>query len=217
MAAVFWTSGSGNWSVASNWSSNTVPTSTDDVTINATGTYTVTVDGTDLVNSLIFNAPDAIISIEASHKLDAESATITGGRIDGPGTLYDYPNGVWTIVAGTPLTLGGGLNWDVYSGTDVVNDAGIIDIGDTAGLNATIQNNGTFNLTTYTAGIGLNTVNVGGSSQSGIGNFENFGKLAKTGGSGTSHIFSSYTVSSGLASISVSTGTLEFDGPSNTF
>jgi autotransporter-associated beta strand protein len=50
--------------------------------------------------------------------------------------------------------------------------------------------------------------------QSGIGNFENFGTFAKTGGTGTSHVFASY---SGSGTISVSTGTLEFDGPSNTF
>jgi hypothetical protein len=96
-----------------------------------------------------------------------------------------------------------------------VNDAGTINIGDAAGLNATIQNFGTFNLTSDSAGISLNSVNVGGSLQLGIGNFENSGTLAKTGGTGTSHIYASYSTTSGK--ISVSMGTLEFDGPSNSF
>jgi hypothetical protein len=98
-----------------------------------------------------------------------------------------------------------------------VNDAGTINIGDAAGLNATIENSGSFNLTTDSAGIGLNSVNVSGSLNSGIGNFANFGTLAKTGGTGTSHISASYTSSGGGSKVSVSTGTLEFDGPSNTF
>ena len=56
MVAIFWNTGvSGNWSQKSNWSSGTVPGSTDDVTINATGTYTETVDSTYTVNSLTFN------------------------------------------------------------------------------------------------------------------------------------------------------------------
>jgi hypothetical protein len=101
MAAIIWNTGiSGNWSVTSNWSSGTVPSYTDDVTINATGSYTVTVDNSERVNSLTFNAPNAIIDIKSSLELDAAAATITGGEIDGPGTLYDYPAGVWTISAG---------------------------------------------------------------------------------------------------------------------
>ena len=52
--------------------------------------------------------------------------------------------------------------------------------------------------------------------KSGIGNFENYGTLAKTGGTGTSHVSASYT-SEVDSTTSVSTGTLEFDGPSNSF
>ncbi len=63
MAAIFWNPGSGNWSVASNWSSNTVPNGNDDVTINAAGTYTVTVNGGEEANSLTFSAPNAIYKL----------------------------------------------------------------------------------------------------------------------------------------------------------
>ena len=89
-----------------------------------------------------------------------------------------------------------------------------LNIGDAAGLTATIMNSGAFSLTTDTAGIGLSTVNVGGSSQLGIGNFENFGTLAKTDGTGTTTSPRGY---SGAGTVSDSTGTLEFDGPINTF
>jgi hypothetical protein len=212
-AAIFWNTGaSGNWSVATNWSPNTVPNNTnDDVTINAAGTYTVTVDvGTD-VGSFVFDAPTATISIPTNDFINMfGAATITGGTIDGPGMLFIASG---TITSGPPVTLGGGLNFRISNGI-TVNDAGLIDIGDAAGLTATIMNSGAFNLTTDTAGIGLNTVNVGGSSQLGIGNLENSGTLAKTGGTGTSHISASY---SGQGTVSVSTGTLEFDGPINTF
>jgi hypothetical protein len=65
MAINFWKIGvSGNWSQASNWSLGTVPSSTsDDVTINAAGTYTVTVDRGFDVGAFVFNAPTATISI----------------------------------------------------------------------------------------------------------------------------------------------------------
>jgi hypothetical protein len=65
------------------------------------------------------------------------------------------------------------------------------------------------------AGIGLNSVNVSGSLKPGIANFDNYGTLAKTGGTGTSHFAANYTATSGK--VSVSTGTLEFDGLNNTF
>ncbi len=226
MAAIFWNTGvSGFWNTASDWSSNTVPGSNDDVTINAAGTYTVTISTFVGANSLNFDAPNATIHVNGSDFLQVGTATITGGTIDGsgsavgePGIIQDIPSGVWTIAASaTPLILGGGLTWQVYYSTDVVNDAGTINIGDAAGLNATIENSGSFNLTTDSAGIGLNSVNVSGSLNSGIGNFANFGTLAKTGGTDTSHISASYTSSGGGSKISVSTGTLEFDGPSNTF
>jgi hypothetical protein len=216
MAAISWKTGtSGNWSQASNWSSGTVPNGGDSVTINAAGTYTVTVDAGFFVNSLTFDAPAATIAIASGDRLTSGGATITGGEIDGPGTLANG-GGVWTIAASAPLTLGGGLTLQILSvgNGSVVNDAGTINIGDAAGLTATILNQDTFNLTTDTAGIGLNSVNVGGSLQSGSGNFQNFGTLAKTGGTGTSHVFASY---SGSGIISVSAGTLEFEGPSNTF
>src|SRR5277367_867004 len=149
MAAIFWNTGvSGNWSVATNWSGGVVPNGGDSVTIDAAGTYTVTVDtnsGFFGVGALIFDAPTATISIPSRSLNVGDGGTITGGEIDGPGKLLT--GGVWTITAGAPLTLGGGLTLQVPSiaGGSVVDDAGAIDIGDAAGLTATILNQDTFN------------------------------------------------------------------------
>ena len=44
MATIKWISGNGSWTTASNWSPGTVPGSSDDAVIDASGTYTVTLD-----------------------------------------------------------------------------------------------------------------------------------------------------------------------------
>jgi hypothetical protein len=166
------------------------------------------------VGTLVFDAPTATISIPAADFIDLfGAATVTGGTIDGPGQFIASR----TITSGPPLTLGGGLTWRI-SNVLTVNDAAMINIGDAAGLTATITNFGgaSFNLTTHSEGIGVNTVNVGGSQQQGSANFNNAGTLEKTGGTGTSHFSASYNVSSS-GTVLVSIGTLEFDGPSNTF
>jgi hypothetical protein len=123
-----------NWdqqelSLASNWTSGTVPNGNDDVTINATGAYTVTVNGGEEANSLTFNAPNAIINFAVSSNfLLASGGTIADGTIDRRGTLDSYTSSVWSITSGTPLTLGGGLNWTIY-GLATVNDAGVVNVG----------------------------------------------------------------------------------------
>ena len=63
MAAIFWkTSVNGDWNVAANWTTGTVPTSADDVFISAVvapGPYIVTISSADVANSLEFAAPQA--------------------------------------------------------------------------------------------------------------------------------------------------------------
>src|ERR1700686_1794001 len=114
MAAINWKTGiSGNWSQPSNWSSGTVPGGGDNVTINATGTYTVTIDGIEQPVSLLFNAPSATISVASGQLLNPGGATIAGGTIDGPGRLTT--GGVTLIAPGQPVTIGGGLTWTIVS------------------------------------------------------------------------------------------------------
>ncbi len=220
MSSISWLAGSsGNWSQASNWSTDTVPESGDNVTINAIGTYTVTVDGFDPVNILVFDAPAATIAVASSYLLEVSGATIAGGKIDGPGRLW---TGGVTSVTGQPLTIGGGLVWtnnaSNSSNAGTVNDSVAINVGDAAGLAATIQDNGVFNLTTDAAGLALGQVNIGGTLQSGDASFNvgQGGTLAKTGGAGTSYVFANVSEAY-LSTISVSDGTLEFDGSNNSF
>ena len=209
MAAISWKTGiSGNWSQASNWSPQTVPSSSDDVTISASGSYTINLDTAFDVSSLIFDAPGATINIPATSFLATfHGATITGGTIDGPG-MFELL-GVSSITPGPPLTLGGGDSSGRptfrIDGSSSLSLSAAIDVGDAAGPNAIIQNFGTFNLISDAAGIGVNP--------SGNGNFQNNAVLEKTGGSGTSQLFASVT---NTGTVSITTGTLEFDGPSNT-
>jgi hypothetical protein len=133
MAAISWKIGSsGNWSQASNWTSGTVPGFGDDVTINAAGTYTVTVDGSDGANTLVFNASGATLSLPSGRLLQVSGGTLSAGTIDGSGRLVNA--GVTSVTSGQSLTLGGGLTWfNYYTGSSApgtVNDAGAINVGD---------------------------------------------------------------------------------------
>jgi hypothetical protein len=57
-----WTSSAdGDWNVAANWSTDSVPTSSGDVTIAAPGAYTVTISSGDEADSLLFDAPGAML------------------------------------------------------------------------------------------------------------------------------------------------------------
>jgi hypothetical protein len=201
MTAIKWASGiSGNWSLASNWSSGTIPSFSDDVTIDASGSYTINVNNGAGVNSLVFNAPAATINIPSNELVSVlHGITLTGGTIDGPGTLFLAD--VSTITAGPPLTLGDGLTFQLNGAS--LSLSAPIDIGDAAGSTATIVNSGgTINLISDAAGIGVNP--------SGNGNIQNRGTLAKTGGTGISRVAASITSTSTL---SVTTGVLELDGP----
>jgi hypothetical protein len=113
---------------------------------------------------------------------------------------------VTLIPPGASLTLGGGLTWFVSNGGSASLSAAV-NIGDLAGPKATIVNQGgaTFDLLSDAAGIAVNP--------SGMGTFQNGGTLEKTGGIGTSHLFANVTNN---GTVSVSIGTIEFDGPSNT-
>ncbi len=75
-----WIGGSGNWSVATNWSPNGVPTATDNVEIAATGTYTVTLDVDTTINDLTIGGTSGIQTLSLS------SRTLT---INGTGTIND--------------------------------------------------------------------------------------------------------------------------------
>ena len=61
MATITWKNPvSGDWNAAANWSTDTVPTFGDDVTISVPGDYTVTVSSDDQANSLLVDGRQLI-------------------------------------------------------------------------------------------------------------------------------------------------------------
>ena len=102
MTAITWKNPvNGNWNVAANWSTGAVPTSADDVTIAAPGSYTVTIssnrviipplDGllltalqlgsADEANSLTFDAEEAALEENAGALVVEGALTVNAGLV----------------------------------------------------------------------------------------------------------------------------------------
>jgi hypothetical protein len=81
MASITWNGVTGNWSVAGNWSSNTVPGAGDDVTIDAAGSYNLTVDVAESAHSLALSAASATLEVAANLTV-SDGLTQTGGTIE---------------------------------------------------------------------------------------------------------------------------------------
>jgi len=75
-----WNGGNGDWSVATNWTPNGVPTATDNAVIAGTGTYTVTLDGDSTINDLTIGGTSGIQTLSLS------SSTLT---VNGSATIND--------------------------------------------------------------------------------------------------------------------------------
>jgi hypothetical protein len=88
MATIHWIAGSGNWTTASNWSTDTVPGSSDDAVLDAPGTYTVTVSSDETINSLSGTATATI--------------DITGGTF----TVTDFTGDDPLILSGGAFNMG---------------------------------------------------------------------------------------------------------------
>ena len=64
MSAIRWaTAQNGNWGVAANWSPMTVPGISDDVTIDAFGTYTISIAPYAFVHTLDLNDTGATLAL----------------------------------------------------------------------------------------------------------------------------------------------------------
>ena len=104
MATITWSSGiSGNWDAASDWSTDTVPGSGDDVTIAASGAYTVTVSDAEAAHSLTTDAAGVTIN-------DSGTLTITTTLTVSSGTFALNSGG--TVAAGTLSAPGGVFDWN---------------------------------------------------------------------------------------------------------
>ena len=104
LSAVTWTGGGGdnNWDTAANWSTDSVPTSGDDVTINIAANVVHSDNDDDSINSLTSTEPLTIsggtLSIAAASTIDS-TLSITGGTLTGTGNLS--VSGLVTLTAGT--------------------------------------------------------------------------------------------------------------------
>ena len=104
LSAVTWTGGGGdnNWDTAANWSTDSVPTSGDDVTINIAANVVHSDNDDDSINSLTSIEPLTIsggtLSIASSSTIDS-TLSITGGTLTGTGDLS--VSGLVTLTAGS--------------------------------------------------------------------------------------------------------------------
>jgi hypothetical protein len=92
IATKVWLGGSHDWQTTSQWNSSGVPSSGDYVVVDASGTYTVTIDHAAFAHSLIVNDTNAKIEIVAGNMLTlGGNLTIDAGNvlIDSAGTLKD--------------------------------------------------------------------------------------------------------------------------------
>lgn len=113
LAAISWDGGAGNnlWHSANNWSTNTVPTATDDVTIDVAGTPTIVFNassGSRTVNSLLtreaIQFAGGVLTVNTTATIDGgANVQLQGGTLTG---------GAWSITSGEFLTTssGGDLN-----------------------------------------------------------------------------------------------------------
>jgi hypothetical protein len=104
-----WVGGSGDWSDPSHWSQNnttgTVPGTNDQAIIDASGTYTVTLDTSQNIYSLTVNAAKATVADGTSGVLN-----VGAGLTLSAGTFQLQSGG--TIVGGTLSTTGGHFVWN---------------------------------------------------------------------------------------------------------
>ena len=225
LSAVTWTGGAGdnNWDTPGNWSTDSVPGSADDVTINIAANVVHSNDVTDSINSLTSKEPLTLsggtLSIAAASTIDSTLA-ITGGTLAGAGNLT--VSGLVTFTGGT------------ISGSSVLNANGGMLIADnstgssTSFVDGRTINNPADQTVTWT---GSNDIRLGdGAVFNNLGSFlaQNGGDFAVGDGAAPSFVNKgSFTSSSGFVldvpfdvpggSVDVQTGSLVLeDGGSST-
>ena len=107
-ATITWiNSGSGNWDTAANWSTGSIPGSSDDAVINTAAAATITIQGGDslAVHSLTTSATDALALTGGSLSLAANSS-LGGNLTISNGLLFAGAN---LTIAGTLTQTGGTL------------------------------------------------------------------------------------------------------------
>jgi uncharacterized repeat protein (TIGR01451 family) len=153
-------SSGGNWNTAANWSAGSVPDATTDAIIDASGTYTVSINAAAPVHSLIVGSAVSgtqTLSLPSTFDLTLGSSSViapsgvlalAGGRLLGPGSLT--VNGImnWSAdseIQNTVAIASGALNISGF-GTRFLN-------GGTINNSGTVNWSGTDNISVYNSGV----------------------------------------------------------------
>ncbi len=189
---------SGNWSVASNWSLNAIPTSGEDVVIDSTLPLTVTFNVSGLLIGALSLIGDAL-NLEGGTLSVSGATTLQNATVDG---VDSFDTRGATSVAGA--TIGGSVHW-INSGT-VTQTGGTVTIGD-GSSSAAVINNLAGATWIVTDGSGL------GQGLSTGSRFVNAGTYWKTS-TGVTSIIKATFISTGTIS-SEGGGDIEFEGAAN--
>ncbi len=220
-----WIAASGNWENAANWNPSGVPASTDDVYIDASGTYTVTINTLVAVNSLHVGVGSGIdvqtLDVSATNSLSLSGAsdvtttgalTLNGNSLSGAGTLdvygvLNWPNGTIGGTGMLSIKAGGVLN--MTTANTKVLDTRTLAVDSTATANWTggtiqLQNGGTI-VNSGTFEVQANSPIANGGA---AGPFNNFGTVHKSGVAGTTN-FNNVTFSHSAGTVDLDSGVLE--------
>lgn len=236
MTAINWKTGvSGDWSTAADWTGGGVPNATSDVTIAATGTYTVTISDAEASHSLTLGAAGATVddtgTLSVGTMLAVNAGTFildSGGEVSG-GTIALGNSGHFAFESGTlsavtfqaPMTLSKGQSLFVENGLSVTGTGGTgsgsINLA-AGGDNFVVLDTETLNNATLNFGsAGDGSLYIDGSGSSKSQHTLTLGSgftLAQTGG--TNYLYGDYYSANGSALvnqglISVGGGTLICD------
>ena len=171
MAAISWKNPvNGDWNVAGNWSTNTVPTLADAVTISVAGPYIVTISSADVANLLTFNGSQAALLENAGSLTMGGALTVDSGLVS-----LNEANTIGSVaVSGGVLAFGAGG----ALGTGTVSMSG----GELLGTaNETLGNDLTLSGTSTTAATHGTTLTETGSMSIGPNSTLNFGAPGQDG------------------------------------
>jgi autotransporter-associated beta strand protein len=199
MTAISWKNpANGNWNAAANWSTDTVPTLADAVTISAFGPYIVTVSSPDLADTLTFNASEAALFENAGSLTMAGALTVDAGFV----SLNEANTIASVALAGGTLTFGNG--GALGAGTVTLSGGELL-----ATANETLTNALSFSGSSTIAAAHGTTLNENASSLSiGASSTLNFGALGEDG-TILWHTPGSTSFGSPLPAINVQAGTLK--------
>jgi hypothetical protein len=138
MANRHWVGTSGDWTNSADWTGAKAPGVADAATIDAPGTYTVTVTGPETVGSVRLDDAGATLDITGTGTLSVSGATVVQSgtlEIDPSGMLEN--GGTLTVKSGGTLN----LNGTVQGGTLVIDHGGDLETSTTIpGIPGTLDN-----------------------------------------------------------------------------